>query len=62
MSLHKQISSAQLVYQQQVDFCRNTTFIIRIEEERVEEALNIIKEYQSREQMTVPPGAYRQHA
>lgn len=34
----------------------NTTFIIGIEEERVQEALDIIKENcQSREQMTVPP-------
>jgi len=34
----------------------NTTFIIGIEEDRVEEALDIIKENcQSREQMTVPP-------
>ena len=34
----------------------NTTFIIGIEEDRIEEALNIIKENcQSREQMTVPP-------
>ena len=33
----------------------NTTFIIGIEEERVQEALDIIKENcQSREQMTVP--------